>query len=176
MKNLIRKILKENLTKREIDSILSLIEKKDIKKHDIDSVKDLLGRFDYSDNEIWEIYLAYLNNSYNNFDDLVTLTNYLTSLYGNIIDEYDENHDAYNFYSELPGKESKLIFYTYINFHGRYGREKEEVFLVIPSYLFWKLKSILKKEPLDLYNLFKEYMYHNFGIRVNDVSNSVAVG
>lgn len=171
MRYRIKQILKEELSKREIDSLLSLIKSRDIKKYNFYGVNRLLNEYGYSLTEIREIYLIYLNDSYYPVDDLTTLENYIESLYGSIDSNFDEVDGTENFTTS----EDVTVFYLEI-YRDRYG-SGGYTSMVIPRYFLDNLESIfLEKDREDIYNTLKEYFRNNFGVLPDQITTSVSVG
>lgn len=156
VKKLIYKILLENNNNKLFNLIDKYLSSQGLEKWDYSRIWKYLDKLGYETSEIKSLYREYLSDG-QEMSDLELIDKIILMIYGPLQLDYDEDNDEHNFFD----KSENLIFS--IDWYNN---------AVVPFFI----KDISNVLMIDYIEVMKEYFIYGFGLRINEVHTSVAIG
>lgn len=156
MKKLIYKILLENNNNKLFNLIDKYLSSQGLEKWDYSRIWKYLDELGYETSEIKSLYREYLSDG-QEMSDLELIEKIISMIYGPLQLDYDEDNDDHNFFDQSEDLIFSIDWYNNA---------------VVPFFI----KDISNVLMIDYIEVMKEYFIYGFGIRINEVHTSVAIG
>ena len=156
MRTTIRKILLENNNNKLFNIIDKYLSSQGLEKWNYTAIWKYLDKLGFETSEIKDIYRSYLSDG-QEMSDLELIEKIIPMIYGPLQLDYDEDNDDYNFFDQSEDLIFSVDWYNNA---------------VVPFFI----KDISNVLMIDYIEVMKEYFIYGFGLRINEVHTSVAIG
>lgn len=156
MRTTIRKILLENNNNKLFNIIDKYLSSQGLEKWNYTDIWKYLDKLGFETSEIKDIYRSYLSDG-QEMTDLELIEKIIQMIYGPLQLDYDEDNDDYNFFDQSEDLIFNIDWYNNA---------------VVPFFI----KDISNVLMIDYIEVMKEYFIYGFGLRINEVHTSVAIG